>query len=62
METTLVGELAKQVPGIVALLWLVRIFLIAMREEREACAKSREESRKDFLAELERTHEMYRGK
>lgn len=62
METTLIGELAKQAPGIAALLWLVHVFLKAMKEEREASAKSRDDSRKEFLAELQRTHEMYRGK
>lgn len=64
-------ELIKQLPTVAALLWLVVQFLRYLREERAACAAeraesrkeaeaSRTESRKDFLEELKRTHEMYR--
>jgi len=62
METTLFVELIKQAPNIAALLWLVFTFLKAMKDIREACAKERAQARADFLAELKRTHEMYRGK
>lgn len=66
-------ELIKQAPTLAALIWLVSVFLKDRREERsaflasleaerKACETSRQESRTDFLCEIKRTHEMYRGK
>jgi choline-glycine betaine transporter len=64
-------ELIKQAPTIAALLWLTWQFLKYLREERAACSSeriealkqaesARRESHTEFLAELKRTHEMYR--